>query len=104
MYVDGGIRRGTDVLKALALGARGVGVGRPALYSLASYGQAGVERMLSILRDEMFVGMRLVGCTDVSQLSRDHVAFSSIPMHIAPVPTDHLALTNYVPLPMASKL
>ena len=46
VYVDGGVRRGSDIFKALALGATAVGIGRPVLYSLASYGQPGIERMV----------------------------------------------------------
>ncbi|MCJ1328108.1 hypothetical protein MMC10_004783 [Thelotrema lepadinum] len=67
VYVDGGMRRGTDVVKALALGATGVGVGRPFLYALA-YGQEGVERMVGIYRDEVEVSMRMLGVTDVRDL------------------------------------
>lgn len=91
------------MLKAVAMGARGVGVGRPALYSLATYGQAGVERMLTILRDEIFVAMRLLGVTSLSQLSPDYVQLSSIPMHVTTVPRDHLAVANYRPLPVTAK-
>ncbi|KAJ9646759.1 hypothetical protein H2204_000451 [Knufia peltigerae] len=66
IYVDGGIRRGTDILKALALGATAVGIGRPYLYSLA-YGQEGVEHLTEILSDELESAMKLVGITDVDQ-------------------------------------
>ena len=58
VLVDGGIRRGSDVMKALALGASAVGIGRPSLYGMASYGQAGVEKVLQILKDEMIMGNR----------------------------------------------
>ncbi|KAI9680494.1 MAG: hypothetical protein M1817_003934 [Caeruleum heppii] len=67
VHVDGGIRRGTDILKALCLGAKAVGVGRPFLYAL-NYGQEGVEHLFDILRDELEVAMRLVGITDLSQV------------------------------------
>ena len=53
VYVDGGIRRGSDIFKALALGATAVGIGRPVLYSLASYGQPGVEKLCSLFKDEL---------------------------------------------------
>ncbi|KAK4936135.1 hypothetical protein LTR10_022931 [Elasticomyces elasticus] len=66
IYVDGGIRRGTDILKALALGATAVGIGRPCLYSLA-YGQEGVEHLIEILKDELESTMKLAGITDVDQ-------------------------------------
>ena len=64
VWVDGAVRRGTDVLKLLCLGASAVGVGRAALYSV-NYGQEGVERLVEILRDEMEIGMRLIGVNGV---------------------------------------
>ena len=67
IYVDGGITRGTDILKALCLGATAVGIGRPFLYSLC-YGQEGVEHLISIFKDELETSMRLSGVTDVKQL------------------------------------
>ena len=70
VLLDGGIRRGGDVVKALALGARAVLVGRFAMWSLAAGGQAGVERMLAILRADLVRTMRLVGCTSVDDLDR----------------------------------
>ena len=50
VYIDGGIRRGTDILKALCLGARGVGIGRPFMYAMGAYGQKGVERAMQLLK------------------------------------------------------
>ncbi|OLN81234.1 Cytochrome b2, mitochondrial 7 [Colletotrichum chlorophyti] len=73
VLVDGGIRRGTDVVKALALGAKGVGIGRAALYSLALGGQSGVERALQILADETVTAMRLLGVERVDQLGLRHI-------------------------------
>ena len=75
VMMDGGIKRGTHVLKALSLGARAVGVGRFYLYPLAAAGQAGVERALGLLRAEIERGMRLMGCTAVDQLSRGNLRF-----------------------------
>ena len=66
VYIDGGITRGSDILKALCLGATAVGIGRPYLYSLC-YGQAGVEHLSQILKDELETSMRLAGITDVDQ-------------------------------------
>lgn len=66
VYVDGGVTRGTDILKALSLGATAVGIGRPFLYSLC-YGQEGVEHLSQILKDELETSMRLAGITDVEQ-------------------------------------
>ena len=63
VYMDGGVRRGTDVLKALAMGARAVFIGRPVLWGLAYNGQEGVERVLQILRDELKTAMMLSGYT-----------------------------------------
>jgi len=70
---DGGIRRGTHVLKALSQGATSASGGRMYLYALAAAGQAGVERALTILSDELSRGMKLMGRTSVAQLSRDNL-------------------------------
>jgi L-lactate dehydrogenase (cytochrome) len=75
VMMDGGIQRGTHVLKALSLGAKAVGLGRYYLYPLAAAGQAGVERALFLLRQELERGMRLMGCTSVSELSRTNLRF-----------------------------
>jgi len=74
VYVDGGIRRGTDVVKALALGARAVLVGRPVLWGLAVGGAAGVERVLSGLAGELRLAMALCGAPDLARLTPDLVA------------------------------
>ena len=74
VLVDGGIRRGTDVIKALALGARAVLVGRPVLWGLAVAGEEGVVRVLEILRREFDVAMSLCGCSSVERIQRDLVA------------------------------
>ncbi|KAG0468746.1 hypothetical protein HPP92_018074 [Vanilla planifolia] len=73
VYLDGGIRRGTDIFKALALGASGVFVGRPVLFSLAVDGEAGVRKMLQMLQDEFELAMALNGCTSVKEITRNHV-------------------------------
>ena len=70
---DGGVRRGTHVLKALAQGATAASGGRLYLYALAAAGQPGVERALGLLKDEIERGMRLMGVTSVAQLNRDHL-------------------------------
>jgi 4-hydroxymandelate oxidase len=74
LYVDGGIRRGTDVVKALALGARAVLVGRPVLWGLTVGGAAGVERVLSGLAGELRLAMALCGAADLAGLTPDLVA------------------------------
>jgi 4-hydroxymandelate oxidase len=70
VLIDGGVRRGTDVVKALALGAKAVLVGRPVLWGLAFGGSAGVGRVLEILRQEMDLAMALCGCPTVSDVGR----------------------------------
>lgn len=70
VFVDGGFRRGTDVFKALALGARAVGIGRPYLWGLGAFGQAGVERVLEILNAELTLAMRQCGTRSVGEISR----------------------------------
>ena len=75
VMMDGGIQRGTHVLKALSLGAKAVGVGRYYLFPLAAAGQAGVERALNLMRAEIERGMKLMGRASVSQLSRDNLRF-----------------------------
>lgn len=74
VYMDGGIRRGTDILKALALGAHTVLIGRPALWGLAVNGTAGVKSVLEILRDELERVMALSGCPALGQISRGLVS------------------------------
>jgi len=73
VYLDGGIRRGRDVLKALALGAKAVFIGRPIFWGLSVDGEAGVRRVLDILRDELNVAMGLCGVTDVKKVDRSLV-------------------------------
>jgi isopentenyl diphosphate isomerase/L-lactate dehydrogenase-like FMN-dependent dehydrogenase len=73
VYLDGGIRRGSDVVMALALGARAVLVGRPALYGLAFGGAKGVEQVLEILRDEVENALALLGCRSPEEVTRAHV-------------------------------
>jgi L-lactate dehydrogenase (cytochrome) len=75
VMMDGGIQRGTHVLKALSLGAKAVGVGRFYLFPLAAAGQAGVERALALMRAELERGMKLMGCTSISQLTRENLRF-----------------------------
>ncbi|RYP61393.1 hypothetical protein DL769_007716 [Monosporascus sp. CRB-8-3] len=73
VLIDGGIRRGTDVVKALALGAKGVGIGRAALYGLAVGGEEGIERVLQILADETMTAMRLLGVQRTEELGSRHI-------------------------------
>jgi isopentenyl diphosphate isomerase/L-lactate dehydrogenase-like FMN-dependent dehydrogenase len=73
VYVDGGIRRGTDVAKALALGARAVLAGRAPIYGLAVAGEDGVRHVLELLRDELALALCLLGCTSPEEITRAHV-------------------------------
>jgi len=74
VFVDGGFRRGTDVFKALALGATAVGIGRPILWSLGSFGQAGVDRVFEILQGELKLAMGNCGTRTVADITRAYVA------------------------------
>lgn len=84
VLVDGGLRRGTDIFKALALGAQAVLIGRPVAYGLANAGAAGVAHVLRLLLDELIATMALCGCTDLA-LAHQHVMQTS-PFH---TPTRH---------------
>jgi 4-hydroxymandelate oxidase len=74
ILVDGGVRRGTDIFKALALGATAVGVGRPYMWGLASFGQPGVEMVLDILRRELQLIMRQSGASSIQSIGKSYIA------------------------------
>jgi isopentenyl diphosphate isomerase/L-lactate dehydrogenase-like FMN-dependent dehydrogenase len=74
VFVDGGFRRGTDVFKGLALGAKAVGIGRPFLWGLGAFGQAGVDRVLEILQGELKLVMGNCGTQTVAAITRERVA------------------------------
>ncbi|KAJ8421149.1 hypothetical protein Cgig2_015669 [Carnegiea gigantea] len=87
VFLDGGVCRGADVFKALALGASGVFIGRPVLFSLAAEGEAGVRKVLQMLRDEFELTMALSGCRSLQEITRDHiVADWGVPRASRPVP------------------
>jgi isopentenyl diphosphate isomerase/L-lactate dehydrogenase-like FMN-dependent dehydrogenase len=73
VFVDGGFRRGTDVYKALASGARAVGIGRPYIWGLSAFGQEGVERVLEILRAELTLTMRQMGTPSIREITAARV-------------------------------
>jgi L-lactate dehydrogenase (cytochrome) len=75
VLMDGGVQRGSHVLKALSVGAKAVGLGRYYLYPLAAAGQAGVDRALSLMRTEIERDMKLMGCKAIAQLSRGNLRF-----------------------------
>jgi L-lactate dehydrogenase (cytochrome) len=79
VLMDGGVRRGGDVIKAVCLGARAVLVGRAYAYGLAAAGEAGVSRALEILRADMERTLQLLGCPAISELDRSFVDASSTP-------------------------
>ncbi|CAO3675177.1 unnamed protein product [Umbelopsis vinacea] len=83
VYVDGGIRKGTDVFKALALGARAVFLGRPIVYGLAYQGEEGVRNVLSMINYEFRLAMALSGCTAINKITSDYI-----------VPADEISLAK----------
>jgi len=98
IYIDGGVRRATDIIKALCLGATGVGIGRPFLFAMSAYGLPGVDRAMQLLKDEMEMNMRLIGCSSVDQLNPTLVDTKGLSLHSTSVPTDTLGLGAYDPL------
>ena len=80
VFVDGGFRRGSDIYKALAIGAKAVGIGRPYIYGLASFGPEGVERVLEILRAELMLTMRQCGTTSIARITRASVLRQGTPL------------------------
>jgi isopentenyl diphosphate isomerase/L-lactate dehydrogenase-like FMN-dependent dehydrogenase len=78
VLIDGGIRRGADVVKALALGARGVLAGRAPLWGLAARGEQGAREVLELLREEIELAQVLVGCSAPEALGRSHVTRAAV--------------------------
>ncbi|ETO30601.1 mitochondrial cytochrome b2 [Reticulomyxa filosa] len=105
VYVDGGIRRGTDIFKALALGAKAVGIGRPMLWGLACHGQPGVQKVIDLLKAELESTMRLMGTPTLAAIRKDMLVVDDISHHVTFVPTNELASQVYTPLkPLTSKM
>lgn len=73
VYIDGGVRRGSDILKAIALGAKGVGIGKPFLYAMSTYGDDGVFKAIQVLKDEMTMNMRLLGARTIEELDESYI-------------------------------
>ncbi|EKM81155.1 hypothetical protein AGABI1DRAFT_112847 [Agaricus bisporus var. burnettii JB137-S8] len=96
LFVDGGVRRATDVLKAVALGATAVGIGRPFLYAFSAYGQEGVEKGLQILHGEFEMNLRLLGAPTIKDVVPEMVDASNVSSHASNVPGDKLYENNYV--------
>lgn len=98
VFVDGGIRRGTDIFKAIALGAKAVGIGRPVLYGLSAYGQDGVEQVIDLLKEELRNTMMLMGTPTIADIKPDMVITKNVADHFAVSPKDYLSTHTYVPL------
>ncbi|EED14292.1 mitochondrial cytochrome b2, putative [Talaromyces stipitatus ATCC 10500] len=98
IFIDGGIRRGTDIIKALCLGAKGVGIGRPFLYAMSAYGQEGVERAFQLLKDELEMNMRLIGAATIDDLKPSMVDTRGLVGGHYSAPSDTLGLNVYDPL------
>lgn len=95
IYIDGGVRRGTDILKALCLGAKGVGLGRPFLYANSTYGKEGVEKLIDTLSFELEMGMRLLGVNSIKELNPDFLDLSALKARSVEVPRDFLQRETY---------
>lgn len=98
LFIDGGIRRGSDIVKAVCLGASAVGLGRPFLYAMASYGQPGIEKAMDILKAEILRDMKFLGVSKLSELNESYVDIESL-KYKGISTSDHLYNYNYTPLP-----
>lgn len=78
IFLDGGVKHGTDVLKALCLGANAVGLGRPFIYAAAGWGSEGVEKACMLLEEEIEIGMKLLGVTRLDQLGPEYLDTSKL--------------------------
>ena len=78
VFLDGGVRHGTDVLKAMCLGADAVGLGRPFIYAAAAWGPEGVEKACMLLEEEIEIGMKLLGVTRLDQLGPEYLDTSKL--------------------------
>ncbi|CAA0382413.1 unnamed protein product [Arabidopsis thaliana] len=95
VFLDGGVRRGTDVFKALALGASGIFIGRPVVFALAAEGEAGVKKVLQMLRDEFELTMALSGCRSLSEITRNHIVTEwDTPRHLPRNTLRKMEITN----------
>ncbi|GAA6012611.1 hypothetical protein JCM11491_005453 [Sporobolomyces phaffii] len=98
VYIDGGVRRAGDILKAIALGAKAVGIGRPFLYAYSAYGSDGVVRAIQILKDEMEMNMRLIGAPTLADVTPEMIDTSNLHSRAVDGAPDYLARANYEPL------
>ncbi|SCV06246.1 LANO_0H25312g1_1 [Lachancea nothofagi CBS 11611] len=95
IFIDGGVRRGTDILKALCLGAKGVGLGRPFLYANSCYGRDGVEKAIDMLTEEIQYSMRLLGVKSINELRPELLDLSGIKNRSVDFPQDSLYKSVY---------
>ncbi|KAI8089873.1 FMN-dependent dehydrogenase-domain-containing protein [Halteromyces radiatus] len=95
VYIDGGIRRGSDIFKAIALGAKGVGIGRPALFAMSTYGDEGVKKLIQLFYDELVMCMRLMGAPTIKHITRDMVDIRNLKDHFVQSPLDYLGHHAY---------
>ncbi|KAL3232298.1 L-lactate dehydrogenase (cytochrome) [Nakaseomyces bracarensis] len=96
VFVDGGVRRGSDVIKALCLGATGVGLGRPFLYANSCYGKDGVQKAIDLLKEELEMNMRLIGAQSIKDLTPDLLDISCLHNRTVNVAKDSLYEKVYV--------
>lgn len=94
IFIDGGVRRSSDIVKALCLGAKGVGIGRPFLYAMSGYGEDGVNRAMQLLKDELEMNMRLIGAPTIEHLTPSMVDTRSLANH-SYIPSDSLSQSVY---------
>lgn len=98
IYLDGGVRRGSDVIKALCLGAKGVGMGRPFLYAMAGYGEEGVSKLIDLIKTEMVNHMKLLGVDNIKDLNEELVDVKNLQFRSAIV-SDSLYDKAYEEMP-----
>ncbi|BGP52935.1 hypothetical protein JCM8202_004016 [Rhodotorula sphaerocarpa] len=98
VYIDGGVRRAGDIIKAVALGAKAVGIGRPFLYAYSSYGSEGVVKAIQILKDEMEMNLRLLGAPTLADVTPEMIDTSNLTSRMVDSAPDFLARMAYEPL------
>lgn len=98
IFIDGGIRRGTDIIKALCLGATSCGIGRPFIYANSCYGKEGVAKAITLLQEELEMDMRLLGVTSIDQLGPELVDTSTLKLRNVEVAHDKINASLYKPL------
>jgi len=95
VYIDGSVRRATDIIKALGLSPKGVSIGRPFLHAMNAYGEPGVVSAMQLLKDEFEVGMKLVSTKNVDELGPEMVDARGLGVHSVPTPADYLSADVY---------